>query len=164
MSWSRAIIAAGFVLTLAACGFSPMYAKDKGVRADLSNIQIANIPDRAGQYLRNELMDLFYRSGKPDTPAYDLNIVNFSETLIDLDITSSSTATRRQIRLGAEMILTDRKSGAEILRRNISVINSFNVLESQFSTRISENDARQTALNDMARRIESQLALYFNRT
>ena len=61
------------------------------------------------------------------------------------------------------MVLRDTASGREILRRKLTAITSYNILQSQFTTRVSENDARNSALNDLARQIETQMSLYLRR-
>lgn len=154
------------VLFLAACGFTPLYgtAGDKGqVTAGLTDVYIDNIPDREGQYLRNALIDRFYLTGRPDNALYSLTVAPISESSADLDITKSSDATRAQLRLATRMLLTDRATGKLLLERNLTSITSYNVLQSQFTTRVSEQNARENALDDLARQIEQQLALYFRR-
>lgn len=151
-------------LLLSACGFSPMYGEKSGsVKSGLDQVEILIIPDREGQYLRNALMDRFYHSGVPTNPAYKLNIKKINETIADFDITIESEATRRQLKLTTDMVLTDNKSGKTILTRQLEAITSHNVLESEFSTLVTEQSAREAALNDLARQIERQLALYFTR-
>lgn len=155
------------LLLLAGCGFTPLYGTpsvpEAAVSAGLDHIYIENIPDREGQYLRNALIDRFYTHGRPADAAYGLKIKPLRESKTDLDITKSSDATRAQLRLTTEMVLTDLGSGQELLRRKLTSITSYNVLQSQFTTRVSEENTRQNALDDLARQIEQQLALYFSR-
>ena len=76
MSWSRTIALAGLAL-LAACGFEPLHAPRNGggsVPAALATVQIANIPDRSGQILRNYLRDEINPYGVPGNPRYRLDI------------------------------------------------------------------------------------------
>lgn len=152
---------------LASCGFSPMYGEhsshSKNVTANLSQVQIGNIPNREGQFLRNQLIDQFYKDGRPENPAYILQILPIREFVTDLDVTRSSDVTRAQLRLTSTMILTDAQSGEELLRRGLSATSSYNVLAEEFATRFSEQSTRENALNDLARQIELQLGLYFNR-
>ena len=66
--------------TLTACGFTPIYGKSansESVRSTLAQIDIALIPDRDGQMLRNLLMDRFLelladfvRRNKYDLPCF----------------------------------------------------------------------------------------------
>lgn len=162
-------LALAVLLSLSGCGFEPMYATPPAgtgtdAKAGLQDVYVANIPDRTGQYLRNDLIDRFYQHGRPDHPAYTLHIEKLTETLTDLDITKNSTATRAQLRLNTRMTLKDNATGNLLLDRRLVAITSYNVLQSQFTTRVSEENARTNAIDDLARQIESQLALYFRRT
>lgn len=151
------------ILLLGACGFTPLYAdKDESsVQEKLDQIDIAVIPDRSGQFLRNELIDRFYKNGYPTAPHYRLEVAPINEQILDFDITQEAEATRQQIKLTTTMRLIDTKTKKVILRRNITAITSNNILESEFSTLITEQSAREAALNDIARQIERQLALHF---
>jgi LPS-assembly lipoprotein len=156
------------LLSLAACGFTPMYgsgAGSSGVSATqgLDKVDIALIPDQSGVFLRNLLIDNFYQSGYPAGPTHTLSVENLDEREYNLDITRASEATRKQIRLTAKMNLKDNITGQTVLSRDLTAITSYNVLGSQFTTRVSENDAREAALSDLARQIEAQTALYFKR-
>jgi LPS-assembly lipoprotein len=162
-----AVLIFGATLFLTACGFEPLYGGRDTGRAGaediLAQIDIANIPDREGQYLRNALIDRFYRHGRPSDPLYTLQISPVRETLTDLDITKSSDATRGQLRLSAHMALIERASGQTVLTRDLTSITSYNILGSEFSTRVSEENTRLNALNDLARQIELQTSLYLRR-
>lgn len=147
-----------------ACGFSPMHGtafngQSTAIQSNLSNVNISNIPDREGQYLRNLLIDRFYRDGRPVAANYQLNITRIKESLIDLDITKTADSTRGQLRLTTAITLIDKQSGEEILNRDLHAITSYNILSSEFSTRISEQSARENALGDLARQIEMQVSL-----
>jgi LPS-assembly lipoprotein len=168
MSSPLKVLAAFSLLILAACGFTPMYGSgtgSSGVSAPqgLDKVDIALIPDESGVYLRNLLIDSFYRGGYPSSPTHVLEVENLREHEYSLDITRESEATRKQIRLSATLVLTDRATGKPVLTRTLTAITSYNVLGSQFTTRVSENDAREAALTDLARQIEIQTALYFKR-
>lgn len=156
------------IIFLAACGFSPMYGSGKGSMGvsaieGLDTVDIALIPDQKGVALRNILIDRFYQGGYPATPAYTLKVSEILERESDLDITIESEATRKQIKLNADMVLSDHKTGQIVLSRQLYATTSYNVLGSQFTTRVSEGDAREAALADLARQIEMQVSLYFKR-
>ena len=155
------------LLSLAACGFSPLYARPTAAQnhtGTLDSVTIDGIPDRSGQYLRNALMDRFYSQGRPVDARYELTINPIKETHIDLDLTKDATVTRQQISLSAHMTLKDLKAGGTVFERDLTATNSFNVLLDQYDTKVSEQYVRENALDDMARQIEAQLALYFKRT
>lgn len=152
-------------LLLTACGFTPMYGKlgNGDVQKSLNNIEIANIPDHQGQQLRNNLIDRFYHDGRPADPAYLLSIEPILESKTDLDLTKNATATRSQLTVATRMKLIDKQSNAVLLERPVNSSASYDILDSRFTTRVSEDNAEQNALEDMARQIEQQIVLYLHR-
>lgn len=161
-------------LTLSACGFQPLYGKntnapysasanDIGTEDHLSLTAIGNIPDQEGQFLRNRLIDRLHRNGSPINPTYKIAITPITESLTDLDITKTADSTRGQLRLTTEITLTDTRNDNVLFKRSIRAITSYNILSSEFSTRVSESAARKNALTDLATQIETQLVLYFKR-
>lgn len=157
-------------LCLSACGFEPIYgthlqskAGQESVQSQLAQVGIDGIPDRSGQFLRNALIDKFYREGRPQNLRYTLHVEPIKESTVDLDITKSSDATRAQLHLRIAMRLTDENTGVVVLSRSLRSIASYNVLTSEFATRVSAQNTRENALNDLARQIELQIALYLKR-
>lgn len=156
------------LLWLTACGFQPLYgdhalSTTAAVRESFNNIAIANIPDQSGQYLKNALMDRLYSVGRPDAGArYRLTVSSVNESRRELDITKTSDSTRAQLSLSTVMVLSDAE-GSKLLSRSLGATTSYNILDSQFTTRVAEDSARRQALDDLARQVESHLLLYFNR-
>lgn len=169
MSSPLKLLAILSLLILAACGFSPMYGSgatgSDGLSAaqGLDQIDIALIPDESGVYVRNILIDQFYQNGYPSSPRFSLIVAPIAEQRAFLDVTADSESTRRQISVSTSFQLVDLGSSKTVLQRSASAISSYNVLGSQFTTRVSENDAREAALADLARQIELQVALYLKR-
>jgi LPS-assembly lipoprotein len=166
------ILVLSAVLALTACGFEPMYGnvrfneptpQEAAIEAQLENIAIGNIPNREGQILRNALIDRFYRNGRPQNPSYTVDVAKVHETTTDLDITKESDATRAQLRLDATVTLRDNQ-GNTVLTRDLTSIGSYNILTSEFATRVSEDNMRENALNDLARQIELQVVLFLKGT
>lgn len=154
------------ILFVAACGLTPVYGtkeNKQSVHDVLNKIEIGLIPDREGQYLRNALIDRFYSNGYPENIQFFLSVQPIKETISNFDLTFDSSATRRQLKLTSHMVLIDKKTGTSVLKRPLTAITSHNVLDSEFSTLITEQSAREAALNDMARQIEQQIALFLNR-
>lgn len=158
------------VLFLSACGFSPVYGtlgtgQDYGREDLLSYISIANIPNREGQFLRNELIDRFYRNeGRPTNPQFRLDVQNLREIRRDLDITESSDSTRGQLRLTATMQLYDMRTNEVLMERKLQAVSSYNIMGSEYATRISEQNNRENALRNLARQIETHVVLHFRNT
>jgi LPS-assembly lipoprotein len=159
-----AIFAAAFLLT--SCGFNPLYGGGKNAemaqqRGQDYNLSIAVIPNQEGVLLRNLLIDLFYKNGYPQSPRYDLVVSPVTETEVSLAIAKTSESTRSQLRQVAHFELRDRATNSVVLARDISAISSYNILVSEFATRVTEKNARENGLKDLARQIELQLGLYF---
>ena len=154
--------------SMTACGFHPVYGTNKytavGAEEKLQHIAISNIPDREGQVLRNALIDRFYREGRPSDPRYTLSIEKIEESKANLDISKSADTTRAQLRLSTNFKLTDAHTGAELMNRSLRAIASYNQLGSEFATRVSEDNTRLNAIDDLARQIEQQVTLYFKRS
>lgn len=161
------LLLVSYLFLLSSCGFHPVYGVNKytavGAEEKMADIEIANIPDREGQYLRNALIDRFYREGRPQNPRYHLAVIRLSESITKKDITRTSDATRGQLRMNARLVLRDAPAGREVLVRDLHTITSYNILASEFGNRVTEQNARENALGDLARQIELQLALYFKR-
>ncbi len=156
------------LITLTACGFHPVYGINKytdiGVEQHLAQIQIANIPNREGQHLRNELIDRFYRNGRPNAPLYTLSIENLHESISELDITKDADATRGQLRTTATIVLRDNRTSETLINRPLIATASYNILSSEFTNRVSEQNTRENTLNDIARQAELQISLYFKKS
>lgn len=154
-------------LLISSCGFRPVYGTaaetQTGVETYLALTAIANIPDREGQMLRNKLIDRFYREGRPANPRYQLVIDPIRESLVDLDITVRADTTRGQLILSTDMELLDLQTDKVVLKRDLQATTSYNILAGEFATRVTEENARANAIEDLARQIELQLSLYFNR-
>jgi LPS-assembly lipoprotein len=159
------LLVLALVLLLPACGFEPVYGKrdnsDNPALAAFDQVEIGSIPDQNGQRLRNRLMDRLYREGRPASPRYILMVSPLNERLLDLDITKSADATRGQLRLTSSLRLLDRQTNTILLTRPLTSITSYNILGSEFTNRVAEDNARQNAIEDLARQIETQLSLYF---
>lgn len=153
---------------LCGCGFQPLYGEHSAstsaaVRDSLNSVYIANIPDQPGQYLRNTLIDRFYSSGRPGGAArYNLTLAPISESRTELDITKTSDSTRAQLYLSTMLVFKDTQ-GTPLMNRALTAVTSYNILDSQFTTRVAEESARRQALDDLARQVETQVLLYFKR-
>ena len=153
------------LMSLSACGFRPIYGDyqspaNKVAAAELAQVSIGIIPDREGQILRNALVDRFYAdAGEPSSPRYQLTVTPVTEQRVELDITKTAEATRAQLVLTSSLTLKDN-NGQILITRPLRSITSYNVLESEFATRVTETAARENAIQDLARQIERDVVLY----
>jgi LPS-assembly lipoprotein len=154
-------------LVLAGCGFQRTYARHEGgtspVRDAMSRIQIAPIPDRVGQIVRNNLLDVMTPYGAPDHPAYWLE-VHLTEETHGLSLAHDETITRYNYTLKAKFRLSDANTGETLMVENARVIAPYNVTRSEFATEVSADAAAEHAGELIAGQIEGRVAGYFGRT
>lgn len=163
------LLAVAALFCISACGFSPVYgdysnsSTETEVSAALSRVSINPLKDREGQYLRNALIDRFYKNGYPDNPLYHLNIGQLDEQETDFDITVDSEATRRQLKISSQITLINLVTQETILSQKLYSLSSYNILGSEFATRSSEENTRDAILDDLARQIEQRISLTLNK-
>lgn len=154
-------------LGMSACGFQPMYAApsaatQRSVEAQYKDIEIANIPDNNGQYLRNALIDRLYVAGRPADARYLLEIAHLKRDLTSQAVQKDATYTRSLMEYTAMLRLRDRKSdGAIVLERNLRALGSYNLLDNQFATISSRDSLNEHLLDELADSIQTALALHF---
>jgi LPS-assembly lipoprotein len=153
------------VLLLSACGFHPMYGdhSDAATAANYSNIEIGNIPNRDGQYLRNQLIDRMYLDGRPADTVYALKIAPVKTITTNLGIRRDATATRAMVETDTTIQLVEKTSGKLLLQRDIRATGGYNLLDNQFATIVSRQSVDNHMLEEMAEDIVTELGLYFHR-
>lgn len=173
MSWSRRDFcraAAGVSLTvlaggLAGCGFQPLHAKgedDLAVSNELASVRIDPLRDRVGQQMHNFLRDRINPQGQPVAPNYHLK-VELTEKLSETGVRRDETATRANLRMTAEFALIDAAGETVLYSGQSSSTTSYDILDNPFASTVSERDARERALREVADDIRTRLALYFSR-
>jgi LPS-assembly lipoprotein len=154
------------LLSLGACGFSPMYGDDAGRNAaeQVRQVEIANIPDRDGQYLRNLLIDRLNSGGRPESAPYLLAVTDLKTSVTNIGIRRDATSTRGLLQTDAHVTLIDKKTGAVLLSRDYRSVGAYNQLDNQFATLVSRGSLSAHVLEEMSDNILTDLGLYFRRT
>lgn len=151
---------------LAGCGFQPLYARrgEAGVSNldDLRAIRIDPLEGRAGQIFHNYLRDRLNPLGQPARPLYVLD-VTLNETTRELALRDDETATRADLSIVAVFKLTKPGETQVLFSGSSRAVNSYNILQSQFATQTSEQDARKRALRELSDEVQAQLGIYFSR-
>jgi len=171
MSWSRRHFRlTGFVVVtlalagvLGGCGFQPLYGQQGGdatVASDLAAVRVEPLRDRVGQQMHNFLRDRLNPGGQPVSPSYRLQ-VQLTETLSELGVRQDETATRANLRMQANFSLLSVDGGEPLLSGRSTSTTSYDILENPFATTVSEGDARERALRELADDIQTRLAVYF---
>lgn len=159
----RRLLLPVLALTLGACGFSPLYgtrgSNAPPVAEALGRVQIANIPNREGQILRNHLIDRMQPHGRPTAPEARLAI-SLRSSEVDLGILKDATASRRELTMWADYALEDME-GRTLMKGTATSIVSTSKLAAQYGTLASEEDARRRALREVGEQIVNRVGLYY---
>lgn len=164
----RAGIAAALVLALAAggCGFHPLYGSS-GTTAETAD-KMASIfvepiatPQRLGYELRNTLIDLFDSSGHVSQNAYRLR-VTLNQKSQGVAVQNDAAITRYNDTLTVDYTLSDMK-GVVITKGVETGLSAYDVAASPYATLIAQQDSDTRAAQDIAYRIRTDLAVFFER-
>ena len=161
----RSALLALLLLSLAGCGFRPLYGSPEqgrpGVETQLADILVLPISERAGQQLHNYLRNALNPGGQPADPSYRLR-VQVTESSRELGVQRDATASRANLTLRADFSLHASASDKVLFRGRASSVNSYDILdlEIQFSTVVSREDARARGLEQLATAIKTRLAIF----
>jgi len=147
-------------------GFRPLYASStlvgSDVTAKLAQMEVAPIPGRVGQRLRNELIFQVTGTGhEAFQPTYRLEIVlteSISATLVQIDGNSSGSvynlsAAFRLVRMDDKTIALQGTSYGRI---------AFQRFDSVFSNVRARNEAENRAASTVAEDLKSRLAAFLS--
>lgn len=156
--------AAVLAVSVAACGFEPMYGRKSAgdVETRLSSVKIQVISGQIGQQVHNYLLDRVNRKGRPEDPLYLLS-VTLEVTKVRLGIERDEKATRAKLVVLASVQLQDIATEEILLERSAQSTNSYNIVDSAVATRSAELDAIDRAAREVSDEIRLLLSLYFRR-
>lgn len=163
MSWSRRLTLSavlGAALAVSGCGFQPLYGETSGgaeLKAELASVSVAPLPNRIGQLLRNALEQRLERAGGRHRKEYVLQVA-LTEQVEDLGLRKDNTATRANLRLIASATLV--KGDEAVWRTAAHAASSYNILDNQYATVISQKDARERAVQLLADDLVRRLAVF----
>ncbi|MGZ8996791.1 MAG: LPS assembly lipoprotein LptE [Rhodospirillales bacterium] len=153
-------------ILIGGCGFRPLYGEPEpmsgaaGVGTELAAVEIAPIPDRVGQLVRNDLLYHMDASEGGGAAAYRLD-VRLTERISELAVERTGFATRSNLRLAASYRLIDLSNGRQLVSGRSRAISSYNIVDASFSTLTAQNAARERAAARIAEEIRTRLAAYF---
>lgn len=150
------------LLTLAACGFQPLYGERQTTRAEdnLARISVDVIADRTGQMLRNELGTRLDPNNQAQPALYRLQ-VKLNESISYLSVRRDASPTRANLTLTANYELRPNAGGEVLYAGSVRSVNSYDILstENEFGTLTARNEARRRAARDLSDQIAVRLAL-----
>lgn len=150
---------------LAGCGFEPLYGRGSpsgAVAPQLADVEIAPIPDRRGQILRNFLIDQFYARGRPVEPTHRLD-VTLSVLRQSLGVARDATATRAQLVIAANYQLWDIRAEKPFFRASSRNLANFNIQTAPFANVVSEDEALEDGLRQLSEDITQRVAMALRR-
>ncbi len=161
-----AILAVLLIITpfLGACGFRPLHADIDGTgptSEKLAAIQIAPVPGRVGQQLRNELIFKATGGGLTPPPEYRLNIA-IRERVTSTLVERTGDALRQVYNLDAEFTLTRLSDKSVVLKGSSFARAGFERFESIFSNVRARYDAENRAAKSVAQDLKSRLAAFMS--
>jgi len=168
--FSRIFVLLG-LLSLGACGFSPVYSEKSGAAASaqLRNIDIAPTGNRTTQLVRNQLIKQFSNQGETQAPQFYLSLV-VTESLSSVLIRRTTDVQRNNLTINARYTLqtADRRSvltkgrTVSIAPYNLVSTDFGTISSSEFANVSARKDARKKAAisvaDDIARRLAAFLA------
>jgi LPS-assembly lipoprotein len=154
---------------LSGCGFQPVYMPTASgapgaAQRELAAIQVALIPDRPGQLLRQALQDRLEMGTSGVARRYDL-AVSFWIAGEGIAVQQNSTATRLRETGNANWTLIAQDVGRTRLTSGFAkAIDALNITDEQYFGADLENEALQKRMaGAIADQITMQLAIYFRR-
>ena len=124
----RALLAS-LTLLLAACGFQPMYAQPGGGAA-IGPVEVEQIDSMAGHVLKAELDRILAVENNGEAPA--LLRITLSEQVTPLGIRVDESATRSELRLIANYVLTPPGPGARAMRGSVFTVVNYDIPTAAF--------------------------------
>lgn len=165
----RRLLALAAGTSLSGCGFQPVYmptasGKPGVAQRELAAIQVAIIPDRPGQLLRQALQERLEGSDTGVARRYDLN-VSYYIAGEGIAIQPDSNVTRiREIGNAAWSLIAQDPGRTKLSSGYAKAVDAINILDSQYFAADLENETVQRRLAAaLADQITLQLAAFFRK-
>lgn len=147
---------------LAAC--QPLYGTTPGgvaLKDVMAGVDVATIPGRVGQRVRNELIFATTRGGYAAEPIYRLNI-NVRESVNNLLVKQSGDARGSMFVLDADFILVRLGDKETVFKGRSTARAAFDRFDPIFTNIRARIDAENRAARSLAESIRTQLAAYLS--
>ena len=129
-----------FIFT--SCGYEPIHLKNANTNKELLSISVQNIKNRPGQILRNTLLNQLNPERERVITKYKL-IVEIFESKSSLAYRRDKSATRTDLQITANYLLTDIKNGEIISLNNFPDFNpnriNLSSMEGRFNRALQAN-------------------------
>ena len=155
----RILLASLALLSLSACGLTPMYAGggSGAVAQGLAAVEVAPIEGRAGWLVRSALEERLAAAGQT-SPRYRIEL-RLDDTLEGLAVLRDDTISRERRTLRARYQLIDLASGDIVLDATDGSDAGIDVVSSEYAVIAAEQTALENLSQDLAQRIVTRVAL-----
>jgi len=146
---------------LAACGFKPLYeagGSSAQMQGELAAIDVAPIPDRIGQIMRNRLLDRLNASA---AQKYQLTVV-LTQSTEGYGVRPDTATTQEQLTVVAAVKLTALSDETVLFEEQMRARTSYDLVLSDFATLTQREDSARRLVLELAERIHRRLALQFS--
>jgi LPS-assembly lipoprotein len=161
----KRLVPAIFVLALAlaGCGYHPLYGEraSSASTAELGSVYVGPIPNRDGQILRNYLVEQLNQNAQPGNPTHALT-VNLQIQSTGIALSRDNTTSRTSITAVANFTLVDTSTNKPVLTSLARATTSYDVLQSDYATLVSREDAVNRTLREVSDEMRLRLAVYFS--
>ena len=156
---------------LAGCGFHPMYgttAAGTNLSDVMKTVQVATIPSRTGQRLRNELIFGTTGGGEPLAPVYRLDVA-LRETVRNTLVTQTGAPTGQILQLDAEFRLVRIKDNETVYKGYSTAEAAYDLTGwsgttgSVYGDTRASLDAENRAARTLADTLKTRVAAYLSR-
>ena len=157
---SQLIVVVSLCVLSGCSGFRPLYGTASGggsVAADMSALAVEEQHTRAGQILRNELLD----GVRPGLARYTLKL-DVTESVIDVASLSSTLGSRRRYALTAHYELIDSISSKSLMTGNSFSNVEFDTINVPVSDLQASDDARMRASKELGQDLRLRIATFLS--
>ena len=162
------IVGGVLAMALAGCaggdGFRPMYAATASgsrLQEKLAAVDVALIPSRVGQRIRNEIIFQSTGGGNAAPPSYKLD-VSIKESVASMLVKSTGEAASSVYQIEASFTLVDLKTKKVLLRGGSHARAGFDRFPSIYSNVRAREDAENRAANVIAEDVKSRVAAFLS--
>ncbi len=149
---------------LGGCGFQPLYQQSGRAGFDplLASVKVAQIGDRMGQLMTNQLRDAFNpTSNQTVSPVFTLEVaLILRET--DVAIRTDSLASRTDTFLGATWILRRNSDGKTVYRGRSLVETGHDVTNSEYANVVAGNNDLARSVREVGIDIQTKVTLFLH--
>lgn len=155
-------------LFLAGCGFHPLYGEQDNqatpALTQMAQIDIALIPNRSGQLLREALETDLQRAGDPAFYRYHLN-VQYGTSVQAIGIQPDSSNSRvRYFATVAWSLVPEGNRSVILTTGHAETTDAVNVMENQyFALSLQSNQLQHVLARELSQQITQELAIYFRK-